>query len=119
MEKRFSITMHGDVAVLAINGKISIGSGATELHDRITRLISRGRNKVLLDMRETTYIDSSGIGELVHALNRVTNSKVGQRGGQFKIYGITGENRDRLANTKLLGSFDIFKELDDALASFN
>ena len=74
----------GDVTVVDAVGRITLGEGASAFRDRIRELVNKGSNKVLLNLGEVSYIDSSGIGEMVSGFTTVTNS-----GGQLKLLGLS------------------------------
>src|SRR5215216_3437826 len=90
----------GDVTVLDLSGKITIGEGSVSLRSAIRRLIEEGKKKILLNLGHVGYVDSSGIGELVSSY-----TTIGREGGQLKIVNLTQKIQDLLAITKLLTVF--------------
>ena len=103
----------GDVTILDLNGKVTIGEGSVALRTTIRRLLGDGKNKILLNLGGVGYIDSSGIGELVSSFTAVNKEN-----GTLKLLNLTQKIQDLLAITKLLTVFDVFDSEADALASF-
>ena len=102
-----------DVTILDIHGKITIGEGSAEIRNRVRDLLQAGRKKILLNLGDVSYVDSSGIGELVSSFTTVTN-----QGGQLKLLSLTKKLRELLAITKLLTVFDTYDDEGKAVASF-
>src|ERR671935_901215 len=90
------------VSVVDISGRITLGEGCAQLRELIRSEIARGNKKLLLNLADVTYIDSSGIGELVSAFTAVSN-----QGGQLKLLNLTKKVHDLLQITKLLTVFDV------------
>lgn len=103
----------GEVTVLELIGKITIGEGSVQLRDAVSHLLDTGRKKIILNLEGVTYVDSSGIGELV---SRYTTTK--NQGGQLKLLKLTKKIKDLLMITKLLTVFEIYEDEEAALASF-
>lgn len=103
-----------DVTILDIHGKITIGEGSAEIRNRVRDLLQAGRKKILLNLGDVSYVDSSGIGELVSSFTTVTN-----QGGQLKLLSLTKKLRELLAITKLLTVFDTYDDESKAVASFS
>ena len=104
----------GDVTILDLEGKVTIGEGSVALRSAIRRLLGEGKNKILLNLGTVGYIDSSGIGELVSSFTAVN-----KEGGSLKLLNLTQKIQDLLAITKLLTVFDVYDAEAEALASFN
>lgn len=104
----------GDVTVLDLEGKVTIGEGSVALRSAIRRLLGEGKKKILLNLGKVGYIDSSGIGELVSSFTAVN-----KEGGSLKLLNLTQKIQDLLAITKLLTVFDTFDDEASALASFD
>jgi anti-sigma B factor antagonist len=104
----------GDVTVLDLDGKVTIGEGSVALRNAIRRLLGEGKNKILLNLGGVGYIDSSGIGELVSSFTAVN-----KEGGTLKLLNLTQKIQDLLAITKLLTVFDVFDSEAEALSSFS
>jgi len=103
----------GDITVLDMDGRITIGEGSVALRSAIRRLIEEGKTKILLNLAGVGYIDSSGIGELVSSYTALD-----REGGQLKLLNLTEKLRDLLAITKLLTVFDVYESESEALNSF-
>ena len=104
----------GDVVVLSIEGDITmVESGAPRLADKVRSVLQQGDNRILLDLGRVRYVDSGGLGELVHAYSTVRN-----RGGAIKLLNVTKRLNDLLVMTRLLTIFDCFNNESEALASF-
>jgi anti-sigma B factor antagonist len=103
----------GDVTILDLDGKITIGEGSVSLRSAIRRLIDEGKKKILLNLAGVGYVDSSGIGELVSSYTTIN-----REGGQLKLLNLTQKIQDLLAITKLLTVFDTYDEESAALNSF-
>ena len=103
----------GDVTILDLDGKVTIGEGSVALRNAIRRLLGEGKNKILLNLGGVGYIDSSGIGELVSSFTAVN-----KEGGTLKLLNLTQKIQDLLEITKLLTVFDVFDSEGEALSSF-
>ena len=103
----------GDVTILDLEGRITIGDGNVSLRNAIRRLIQEGKKKILLNLAGVGYIDSSGIGELVSSY-----TTIGREKGQLKLLSLTQKIQDLLAITKLLTVFDTYEDESAALNSF-
>jgi anti-sigma B factor antagonist len=104
----------GDITILDLDGKVTIGEGSVALRTAIRRLLGEGKNKILLNLAGVGYIDSSGIGELVSSFTAVK-----KEGGNLKLLNLTQKIQDLLAITKLLTVFDVFENEGEALSSYN
>jgi anti-sigma B factor antagonist len=103
----------GDVTVIDAAGRITLGEGATIFRDTIRDLATKGGKKVLVNLSEVSYIDSSGIGEMVSGFTTVTN-----HGGQLKLLGLSKRVKDLLQITKLYTVFEVFDDEASAVRSF-
>jgi anti-sigma B factor antagonist len=101
------------VTVVDLSGRITLGEGCSQLRDLIRDLLAKGHKKMLLNLAEVTYIDSSGIGELVSGFTAVSNNE-----GQLKLLNLTKKVHDLLQITKLLTVFDVHDDEAKAIASF-
>lgn len=101
------------VEVVSLQGKITIGSGDSQLRDVITNALTEGKTKLLLDMGGVTTIDSSGIGELVGAYTTVTD-----RGGKLKLLHLPSKLNELLHVTQLITVFEVYENEPEAIASF-
>ena len=103
----------GDITILDLDGKITIGEGSVALRSKIRELLGDGKNKILLNLAGVGYVDSSGIGELVSSFTAVK-----KEGGTLKLLNLVQKIQDLLAITKLLTVFDTFDDEGDALSSY-
>jgi len=103
----------GDVTILDMDGKITIGEGSVALRSAVRRLIEENKKKILLNLANVGYVDSSGIGELVSSFTTVQ-----REGGQLKLLKLTQKIRDLLGITKLLTVFDSYDDESEALNTF-
>lgn len=104
----------GDVTILDLSGKITIGEGSVQLRDAVRRLLEQGHKNLLIDLGGVDYVDSSGIGELVSCYTTTKN-----QGGHLKLLNLTKKIKDLLSITKLLTVFETFDSEEEALKSFN
>src|SRR5438445_9638408 len=101
------------VTVVDLTGRITLGEGSVVLRDTVRDLLSKGNKKILLNLGDVTYIDSSGIGELVSAFTTVRN-----QGGELKLLKLTKKVHDLLQITKLYTVFDVKDDEAVAISSF-
>lgn len=101
------------VEVIKLEGKITIGSGDSQLREVITNALNSGRNNLLLDMSGVTTIDSSGIGELVGSYTTVAN-----RGGKLKLLHLPAKLNELLHVTQLITVFEVYENEQEAVKSF-
>jgi len=104
----------GDVTVIDATGRITLGEGSSTFRDTIKEMTVAGNKKILLNLADVTYIDSSGIGELVSGFTTVSNA-----GGNLKLLNLTKRIHDLLQITKLYTIFEVFDDEAKGLASFN
>ncbi len=103
----------GDVTVVDATGRITLGEGASAFRDAIRDLAAKGNKKILVNLSDVSYIDSSGIGEMVSSFTTVTN-----HGGQLKLLGLSKRVKDLLQITKLYTVFEVFDDEASAIRSF-
>ncbi len=103
----------GDVHVLDCSGKITLGEGTMAIRNTVREVLKNGGKKIVLNLAEVNYIDSSGIGELVSSFTTVTNQS-----GQLKLLNLTKKIHELLAITKLLTVFQTFDNEQAAISSF-
>jgi len=104
----------GDVVVLDLKGRITLGEGDELLKDKVNSLVNQGHRKVVLNLAQVPYIDSAGLGEIVR-----TYTTVSRQGGSLKLLNLTKRITDLLAITKLLTVFETFDSEHDAIKSFS
>ena len=113
MSVKLTTRQVADVTVVDAAGRITLGEGASTFRDKIRDLVTGGNKKLLLNLAEISYIDSSGIGELVSGFTTVTN-----QGGSVKLLNLTKRVQDLLQITKLYTVFEVFDDETKAVRSF-
>lgn len=103
----------GDVSILDLSGSVRIGEGSIALRNAIRTLVEGNKTKILLNLADVKYMDSSGIGELI-----ANYTTISRNNGQLKLLNLTGKIKDLLVITKLLTVFDTYDSEAEALNSF-
>jgi anti-sigma B factor antagonist len=103
----------GSATVLDLQGDIRLGEGNTELHNILRFLVEKGERRILLNLADVSYIDSSGLGELVAGF-----ATLQKNGGELKILHLTGRVHELMTITKLFTVFDVFDDEQEAIDSF-
>ena len=101
------------VAIVDLTGRIVLGEATTTLREVLQNLASQGQKKILLNLSEVSYIDSSGLGALVSGYTTITGQS-----GQLKLLNLTAKVKDLLQITKLLTVFEVFTDEASAVRSF-
>jgi anti-sigma B factor antagonist len=104
----------GDVVLLDLKGKITLGEGDELLKDKVNSLVNQGHKKIVLNLADVPYIDSAGLGEVVR-----TYTTVSRQGGSLKLLNLTKRITDLLSITKLLTVFETFDSENEAVRSFS
>jgi len=102
-----------DVVVVDLSGRIVLGDGNDVLRETVAELVRAGRRRILLNLADVSYIDSSGLGALVSGYTTVTGQQ-----GQVKLLSLTKKVHDLLQITKLLTVFEVFDDEAAAIKSF-
>jgi anti-sigma B factor antagonist len=102
------------ITIVDLSGRITLGEGSVVLRDTIRDVVAAGNKRILLNLGDVTYIDSSGIGELVSSFTSVRN-----QGGELKLLNLTKKVHDLLQITKLYTVFDIKDDEFTAVKSFD
>ena len=113
MSVKLNTRQVGDVSVVDVAGRITLGEGSSALRDLLREMVGKGQKQILLNLGDVSYIDSSGIGELVSGFTTVTNS-----GGQLKLLNLNKRVKDLLQITKLYTVFDVHEDEAGAIRSF-
>lgn len=114
MSVKLTTRQVGDVTVIDANGRITLGEGSSTFRDSLRDLTAKGNKKILLNLGDVSYIDSSGIGEMVSGFTSVTN-----QGGQLKLLNLTKRVKDLLQITKLYTVFEVFDDEAAGVRSFS
>src|ERR1700678_986356 len=113
MSMTFKVREVGGVTIVDLSGKITLGEGGLTLREEVHKLLDEGKKKIVLNLADVNYIDSSGLGELVSSYTSVKNS-----GGELKLLNLTSRVRDLLVITKLVTVFDVQDDEASAVSSF-
>jgi anti-sigma B factor antagonist len=113
MSMKFTTREVGGVTIVDLSGKITLGEGGITLREEVRKLVGEGQKKIVLNLAEVNYIDSSGLGELVSSYTSVKNA-----GGELKLLNLTSKVRDLLVITKLVTVFDVKDDEASAVSSF-
>ena len=113
MSVKLNTRQVGDVSVVDVAGRITLGEGSSALRDLMREMVGKGDKKILLNLGDVSYIDSSGIGELVSGFTTVANS-----GGKLKLLNLNKRVKDLLQITKLYTVFDVHEDEASAIRSF-
>lgn len=113
MSVKLAVRQVGDVTVIDAAGRITLGEGSSTFRETIRDLAAKGNKKILLNLGEVSYIDSSGIGELVSGFTTVAN-----HGGQLKLLNLTKRVGELLQITKLITIFEVHDDEAAAVRSF-
>jgi anti-sigma B factor antagonist len=114
MKMTASTRLVGGVTIVDLRGRIVLGEGSAGVRDLVRNLIKEGNNKILLNLRDVDYIDSSGLGELVNAFTIMVS-----QGGELKLLNLTKKVHDLLQITKLYTVFDVKDDEAAAVKSFS
>ena len=104
----------GDVMMLDLKGKITLGEGDELLKDKVNSVVNQGHRKIVLNLADVPYLDSAGLGEVVRAYTTVS-----RQGGSLKLLNLTKRISDLLSITKLLTVFETFDLESEAVQSFS
>ena len=113
MSMKATVRQVDSITIIDVSGRITLGEGCSQLRDLVRELLGKGNKNILLNLGDVTYIDSSGIGELVHGYTSVSN-----QGGQLKLLHLTKKVHDLLQITKLYTVFDVHDDEAKAVGSF-
>jgi anti-sigma B factor antagonist len=114
MDMTTSIRQKGVVTIVDISGRIVLGEESAALREVVCDLLSKGHKKILFNLADVNYIDSSGLGHLVSAFTSVR-----KQGGELKLLNLTNKVHDVMQITKLYTVFDIMDDETVAVKSFS
>jgi anti-sigma B factor antagonist len=103
----------GNVAIVDLSGRITLGESTGILRDELRSLLAQGSKQIILNMAGVSYVDSAGLGELVSAYTTATN-----QGGSLKLLHLQGKLHDLMQITKLHTIFSAFDDEKKAVESF-
>ncbi len=101
------------VTVLQLAGRVTLGEESSQLRTKLKDVLSQGKTRLVLDLAEVTYIDSTGLGTLVAGFTSAQN-----QGANLKLANLTNRFRELLSITKLVTVFDVYNNVEDAAKSF-
>ncbi len=110
---KITVRNQGAVTILDVRGKITIGEGDVAVREAILQALDSGKRNILIDLKNTKRLDSSGLAELVSAQKTVTD-----QGGSIKLINLPPMIRNPLEVTQLITVFDIFDNEEEAVSSF-
>jgi anti-sigma B factor antagonist len=110
---KLSTRQVGNVSVIDVAGRITLGEGSSALRETLRDMVAKNQIKILLNLADVTYIDSSGIGELVSGYTTVTNT-----GGALKLLNLNKRVKDLLQITKLYTVFEVHEDEAAAIRSY-
>lgn len=113
MSVTFTERTQGDVTIIDVKGRITLGSGNVEMREKVNDILDLGKKRLILNLAELSYLDSSGVGTLVGCYTSAQN-----REAELKLVNLTHKIRDLLAITKLLTVFDTYETEEEAIKSF-
>jgi anti-sigma B factor antagonist len=108
-----NVRHQGDVAVVDLDGRITLGENTGILRDKLRELLAQGNRKIVLNMANVGYVDSAGLGELVGLYTTAKN-----QGGAVKLLNLQKKLRDLLSITKLQTVFETYDSEQSAVGSF-
>jgi anti-sigma B factor antagonist len=114
MSFKATIREVGDVTVIDMDGRITLGEGSSLLRDLVRENLAKGRKKIVMNLAAINYIDSTGLGELVSGYRLIKSA-----GGELKLLNLNKKVSDLLQITKLYTVFDIHNQEAQAVASFH
>ncbi len=114
MSIKVSSRQANGITIVDLSGRITLGEGSSALREAVRDLVSKGQKRIVLNLGDVTYIDSSGIGELVSSYTTVSN-----QGGALKLLNLQKKVHDLLQITKLYTVFDVHTDEAAAVRSFS
>jgi anti-sigma B factor antagonist len=103
----------GNVTIVDLDGRITLGESTGALREELRSLLAGGVKNIILNMQNVSYVDSAGLGELVGAYTTATN-----QGGSVKLLNLQGKMKDLMQITKLHTIFTTFDDEKSAVESF-
>jgi len=100
--------------VIELKGDITGGTKNEEFSDTLRKLILEGKKNLIIDLKETGYVNSSGLGMLISGYTTVKNA-----GGDLKLANATEKITSLLVITKLITVFENYPSVDEAVKSYS
>ena len=113
MSARVKSRQVGEVTIIDLEGRITLGDGSNLMRDELRHLIGTNRKKILLNFAQVSYMDSSGMGQLVAGFTTVTN-----QGGQLKLLNLSQRTKDLLNMARIASIFEIYDDEASAIVAF-
>ncbi len=101
------------ITVLQLTGRVTLGQESKQWRTKIKELLAAGKNRLILDLANVTYIDSAGLGTLVAGYTSAQS-----QGASIKLANLTKKFNEQLHITKLVTIFDVYDSVGDAVKSF-
>ena len=109
----YSVSEQDDIVIISLTGKIMGGPEATEINEKFNQLIDEKKLKVVIDLNEVEWMNSSGLGILIGAVSLYKNND-----GQLRLIHVSDRIQNLLKITKLAGIFETSNSLEEAISSF-
>jgi anti-sigma B factor antagonist len=113
MSVKLNTRQVGEVTVIDVSGRVTLGEGTSLIHEALRDLTAKGDKKILLNLSEVSYMDSTGVGELVAGFTSAADA-----GGTVKLLGLTKHVKDVLLISRLFTVFEVHDNEAEALRSF-
>jgi len=113
MSAKANVRQSGNVTIIDLSGRITLGEGSGLLRSTVKDLVAAGHNQILLNLKDVSYIDSAGLGEMVGSYASVSN-----QGGNVKLLNVQSKVTDLLQITKLFTVFATYTDENEAVRSF-
>jgi len=104
---------HQGVIIIYPEGKITLGDGDQELGEAVRTALEQGARKIVINLTKVSYLDSSGVGELVGCYTSIKN-----RGGELRICGMNARIINLITMTSLHSVFEVKDTEEEALTGF-
>jgi len=103
----------GGITILDLAGRVTLGEESNQLRTKIKEVLAKGKRRLILDLADTSYIDSAGLGTLVAGYTSAQS-----QGASMKLANLTKKFREQLHITKLVTVFEVYDSVEDAIKSF-
>src|SRR5205085_2896909 len=113
MNMTTNIRQVAGVTIVDIGGRIALGEESAALRQLVCDLLEKGRRRILFNLGEVNYIDSTGLGTLIASFTSVRREQ-----GELKLLNLTNKVREVMQIAKLYTVFDITNDEQEAIKSF-